>query len=410
MPIFNKLQIALMNAILLIATLVVIVYFIRRTWLLSKDSLHPTMVIGLALLAMYVAQPSWLLISEPEVVYRLIPSESISFVLLVNLGGVIAMLMGCSKWATVAKAETSTDSDKAFQSKFLLAGVVLGSLAVTGFASGIINAGGFSVAYGQGYGGGWSDSGYLREAYWFAIPAILFISLAKTKMSWTDVLLIAVFASPLVIHGILGARRGPTASVIVTVFLARAITTGWRPKVTHLIVGIVSIGLLMLSLVAYRDVISWSGVNLNDLSGNRGLTSYATTAGSSNEFIYGGAVVLAAYSQETCYYGGRYATVIFIRPIPRSIFPSKYDFAERFFGIPNLETTGSNLGTGTLDFDRLLGWKSAVALHLALFQMRFWNFPLVTLFYYGLLADFIRWLGSGLPEEVSFGKFVLLPC
>jgi hypothetical protein len=77
----------------------------------------------------------------------------------------------------------------------------------------------------------------------------------------------------------------------------------------------------------------------------------------SNEFIYGGATVLLARNTGEHYWGGRYLTIAFIRPIPRALWPSKYEKASEWFGLPSLE---ENIGTRPRDFYGDFGWVGAV--------------------------------------------------
>ena len=89
----------------------------------------------------------------------------------------------------------------------------------------ITNSGGLFEAYGQPYGGGWSDFGYLRDAVILCIPAIVFSFIARVTQKGSgfdtaSLCLSALFAAPFLIHGILGTRRGPTFLVLAAGILS----------------------------------------------------------------------------------------------------------------------------------------------------------------------------------------------
>jgi hypothetical protein len=266
------------------------------------------------------------------------------------------------------------------------AAIVCGILGILGFVYGITQVGGFVAAYGDAYGGGTSASGYIREAILLTLPALIWLMVSQlnqkiTLQTWGW---ICIFAAPLLMHGILGARRGPTAMVLV------AAVVGWyfirfkRPKLLLVVTGSVVLGTLMLFLVANRDTI-YLGSDFEF----EGTSSYASEVTSSNEFIYGSGVILHADSTESYMWGRRYFTIFFIRPIPRFLWPSKYQDASRILGIPNLEL---NLGTGGDDFVGTLGWagpRGAAPGIVADMWLELWWFSLLALFaigwFYGMV-------------------------
>ena len=79
----------------------------------------------------------------------------------------------------------------------------------------LANVGGFGGAYGRAYGGVWADTGYIRDLLYLTITALVLLLAARTggRLSRVDWLWIALFAGPWLIHGLLGARRGPTFMV-----------------------------------------------------------------------------------------------------------------------------------------------------------------------------------------------------
>lgn len=335
---------------------------IARVWWIAwqrhRDPFHPAFILGAPCLGAYVLQPVALLYLEAPQTLRFLKPGQLEFVVLVNGLGVSALLWatvlrGGEKWERLLRSPPARQT-LLDQRKLCIAALTLGALGVGAFAYGIANVGGFGEAYGRSYGGGYSTLGYVRDAYWLCLPAIALLLIAGGARP-AYFLPVCLFASPLFIHGLLGARRGPTAAVLICLMVAYGLSRRWRPKLWQFGLILGATGLLMLVIVANRNVMHL-GTTENRLE--RGIESYATRAGSSNEFIYGGGTIVAARSAEDYYWGGRYATVLFVRPIPRALWPSKYAFAERFFGIPNLEKAGANFGTGGDLLARNLGWQA----------------------------------------------------
>ena len=137
------------------------------------------------------------------------------------------------------------------------AAVVVGLIGLAAYVLMLANVGGFGGAYGRAYGGVWADIGYVRELQYLTITALLLLLAARTgrrlsRIHWGWIVLCA---GPWLVHGLLGARRGPTFMVLI------ALGAGWyfmharRPRLTTAMVGGISLGLLLLFLVAHRDQI-----------------------------------------------------------------------------------------------------------------------------------------------------------
>jgi len=189
---------------------------------------------------------------------------------------------------------------------------------------------------------------------------------------------IGIFAAPLLMHGLLGARRGPTAMVLI------ASVVGWyfvrfkRPRLAAVLAGALVLGTLLMFLVANRG-----NIYLGSDFEFEGTSSYASEVSSGNEFIYGSGVILHADITESYMWGRRYFTIFFIRPIPRFLWPSKYQDASRILGIPDLEV---NLGTGGENFIGTLGWAGAIGSApgiVADMWLEFWWFSFLALFLIG---------------------------
>jgi len=107
------------------------------------------------------------------------------------------------------------------------------------------------------------------------------------------------------------------------------------------------------------------------------------TAFSGNEFVYGSGVILNADIKDEYLWGRRYFTIFFIRPIPRFLWPTKYEDASEMLKIPSLE---QNLGTGEESLTKTLGWRGAKGAApgiVADMWLEFWWYSFLILFCIG---------------------------
>ena len=103
---------------------------------------------------------------------------------------------------------------------------------------------------------------------------------------------------------------------------------------------------LLLFLVAHRDQIYLG----SDFDFAKDRAAYAFEAGAGNEFVYGAGAILHADALGEHGWGRRYATVLLVRPIPRFLWPSKYDDAAAMLGTPSIE-----VNPGTNDEELVIG-------------------------------------------------------
>jgi hypothetical protein len=125
-----------------------------------------------------------------------------------------------------------------------------------------------------------------------------------------------------------------------------------RPRLTTTALGGLGLGLLLLFLVAHRDQIYLG----SEFDFGQDTRTFAFTAGSGNEFVYGAGAILHADGVGEYWWGRRLAIVLFVRPVPKLVWPSKYDDAAAALGTPSIAT---NLGVGTDEFRETVGWTGA---------------------------------------------------
>jgi hypothetical protein len=350
----------------------------------SRDSFHPMIYLGLMLFFLYSYMPFELLMNDPDGLKTYLSVPQLEYVQTLNLLGVFCLCLGVlvgsrnHRWSPFQRY--AWNLSPRMEKRLARGAIALGMVALLGFSIGIANAGGLWAAYGRAYGGGRASSGYVREAILLTLPALLWfitshIQRPLSKLDWG---VVALFATPLLMHGLLGARRGPTAMVVVALFVGWYLVRGRRPALSRVVVGSCILGFLMLFLVSNRSNI-YLGSDFLQSDRQRTPTGYIG-AYSGNEFIYGGGTILNADALDRYFWGRRYFTVFFIRPIPRALWPSKYEDASRILGIPNLE---KNLGTGGEQLVETLGWRGAVGAApgiIADMWLEFWWYFLLVLF------------------------------
>ena len=328
---------------------VAVAAFMATAHFRARDPLHPAFVIGPMLLFLYVGVPLFLI--QADGFFGYLTQDQLAFAQAVNLAGVCALGGGILVGARGTCFSAGRPHAEP-EPRLAVLAIAIGLVGVGGFIAGILEVGGFENAYGRVYGGGWSDSGYARELYHLTISAILLLfasgEVKRRRWMW---LWIALFSIPFVVHGTLGARRGPTFVVLVAVLSGWYFMRGTRPPAWAMLVGGTAVGVLLLLLVSNREKI-YVGSSF-ELSGSP--TKYIEPGGG-NEFLFGSGAIVTTSQLQSFAWGGRYATVLFIRPIPRSLWPTKYDDATQWFGT-NIEV---NLGIDSDEFIRVLGWRPTV--------------------------------------------------
>lgn len=343
-----------------------------------RDTFHPLVYIAALLGVLYVMYPAyllwegdlWLFLSEDA----LVESQAI------YLAGAAAMLLGVAKGAgrRVKSVAVRSNYEPGYWLRLRAAAIVLGLVGVAGFTYCIITVGGMEAAFGASYGGGFHDSGYVRETFLLTLPALIWLMVAyesgrPSLLVWG---LIVLIASPFLIQGILGARRGP-------IFMAAAgLGVGWylmrqtRPRLLTVLGGGTLVGGLLLFIVTNRGAI---------YLGSEFELEYQPLqyigAGIGNEYLYGGALIQHAEGQGGIYWGGRYAQLFLVRPVPKELWPSKYDDASQAFGVPSVDQ--GNAGLANNDLKYTVGWPGGLGATpgiVADFWVEFWWFGLVGLF------------------------------
>ena len=346
-----------------------------------RDSFHPLVYLSPMLGCLYGLLPLYLHVTDG--LYGFLTRDEAAYVQWINVHGVLALLAGVVRGSGGQKIQPSGRMLRLpiwMWGRVRLAAVLIGLVGVTGFYYTIEAVGGLSEAYARAYGGGWSDLGLVRESVLFTLPALLWLMVVYRGRgpSWSGWFLISLFAAPLLLHGLLGARRGPIFIVVVALAMGWYLMRRRRPALLSVLLTGTALGLFLLFLVTNRSEIYLG----SQFSYERSPLEYLQ-AGSGNEYIYGAGTMLDRAQTGQYFWGRRYLVVFFIRPIPRQIWPTKYEDATQFLGIPNIE---GNMGLGTEELEATLGWagaRGAAPGIVADMWNEFWWFAIPVLFMIG---------------------------
>ncbi len=302
----------------------------------ANDTLHPLVYLMPMVGFIYVYMPARQYQEGGLLEYFSL--AEITYVQGFNFLCVLGLTAGCYLGSRNLKREASRIdvfgyvSTPTMRRTLLQIGIGLGIIGVGTYLYQISNVGGFYAAYDSPKGGGWAASGYIREMDLWVIPAIalVYVSRAGRSLAGLHRILVGVFAMPLLLRGLLTARRGPTFLALATLIGGWYLANRKRPSSLTVIAGGTAIGLFLLFLVSYRgEIYLGSPLLQGDLPGATEAVEKSlertTESRFGNEFMYGTYVVLNARDRAGHYWGTRYLTQLFVRPIPSAFWPNKYE-------------------------------------------------------------------------------------
>lgn len=329
----------------------------------SRDVFHPLVILGPMMAFLYGWMPAKLW--TKDAFDRFFDNDQLVHVQTINVLGVAAFV-GCCLLAGVRvnrRGQPSGDPSDSRNSpqpsrtlseqtmkRLLIGGAIAGGLGLMCWAITIINVGGFVNAYSTSYSGGWDDSGYVRDGSLLLLVGLMMATMVRSAGGprWPCYLMAAVFGLPWLSGALLMARRGPTFEFALVVVMSWYVNRTKRPPLIAVSMAGVCLGWLVLFLVTNRSSI-YIG---SDASLKTDVGDIVETSDTGNEWIYGAGTVLSTERRDHYFWMKRYLAQIMVRPIPSSVWPTKYED----FGVPELL---HNAGTGE-GFGDALGWEGAV--------------------------------------------------
>lgn len=261
--------------------------------------------------------------------------------------------------------------------------IFLGLLAVSAYVYSIYNVGGFVDAYSVAKGGGRAESGYIGEAVLLSYPAVILLAIAHQglkKIRPVDILLALLMIAPNLLQGTFGGRRGPLFLSLSVLLLSWYIARGKRPSLKTILLGVCSISIVVVLVASQRKYVYLGSEQEFDFSRTVNflqpeiINPYGEVG---NEYAMATATVLAVDYYQDYFWGYRYFVTFFIRPIPKQIWPTKYqdmdldvsayrseELQERFYRVVGfLPLAGSSTGS-IADLYVEFSWGALLAFYL----------------------------------------------
>ena len=367
----------------------------------TRDTLHPMIYLGGMAAFLHAFLPLYLEMTQPDQLRGYLGQDELDYAQTIVLLGSISLCGGVWWGAHRAPAcgqAPGVHLTSAARVRLVRAAIALTILGLIAWIYQILNAGGLHAVYGQPYGWFWADSGYVREAFQFGLPGALLLLLARSgaRLRRSDIVWIGLALLPLLGHGLLGARRGPTFMALVGVGVMWYLVRARRPRLKAALLGGLALGLLLLFLLANRDQIHLG----SDAAFTGPGAGYTFAVGPGNEFVFGAGAAINAEALDSFMWGRRYFVVLLVRPIPRFLWPTKYADAAHVLNIPNMDHLERD--PQLTDFTRSMGWSGAIgSAPGAIFDLwiEFWWAYLFAVFAAG-------WgFGRAYRKAVSFGGF-----
>ena len=316
----------------------------------SRDVFHPLVFIMPMMAFLYAWMPLKLLASDGLAPY--FDTGQLISVQILNVLGVLAFALGCLLAGSKVRRLRTVFVPVSTRAcgRLRIGGTLIGLVGLLCWSISIINVGGFQNAFSNSYGGGWDDSGYVRDGNLLLLVGVLLLmgAIASEGPRILNVLLVGMFGLPWLTQALLTARRGPTFAIVVVVLMGWYLNRNRRPPVLAMLAAGFLLGWLVLFLVANRGNIYLG----SDFDMKTDVSNVVEKSDTGNEYIYGAGSVIAAERRNHYFWMRRYLAQLLVRPVPSAIWPTKYED----FGVPELL---SNAGTGE-GFADALGWVGAV--------------------------------------------------
>jgi hypothetical protein len=317
----------------------------------SRDVFHPLVFIGPMFAFIYGWMPLRLL--SEDGLSRFFDGDQLLFVQVLNIAGIVAFIAACLAAGCRVKRRQARPPALSMHGcwRLKVGGAAVGGVGLLCWLISIVNVGGFVNAFNRSYSGGWDDSGYIRDGSLLLLVGVLLLIavIATEGPRLTNLALAALFGLPWLSQAILTARRGPTFAFAVVVLMGWYLNRSRRPPAVAVAVSGFLLGWLVLFLVTNRGNI-YLGSNLDDVDTN--VTTIVDKSDTGNEYIYGAGAITASRRRNQYFWMRRYLAQVLVRPIPSSVWPTKYEDV----GLPEI---ARNAGTSE-GFGDALGWVGAV--------------------------------------------------
>jgi len=322
----------------------------------NRDPLHPMMYLGPMLIYIYAFVPAALFYRG--VVGDRFPDESdVMYAQTFICAGIACFCAGCLYHRVRLDRGRFLRLNLSFspdvRHRLLVLSYWLGAIGVGAFVYMMVRSGGISSAYSQPKGGGSAESGYITSAPLLTIIGMMLYLLAEQgkKRTFKTLVLLAGFISPHIIHGILSASRGTTFLALATLVFGWYLTSARRPSPRTILAAVTAIGVLMIFLKSQRrEIYIGSDLQFNQQSFMESLVPVSPETGDISTYSWG--LILTSHHLNKHYWGQRYAVQLFVRPIPKQLWPTKYQDT----GMGDMVTAPGSGGFTLREWFSAVGW------------------------------------------------------
>jgi hypothetical protein len=386
---------------LLFAFLATLIIVSAMWWAIDQtgDSVHPAIYLGPMFWYWFVLKPFALELGGWRPL--LLTDQQLLFVQAFNLAGIGLFFLGTLWHSSRAYAPGATQIERGHllsaenRRRAATLGGMVGMVAVLCFWLGVVAAGGIFSVYGQAKGGVYFSTGYLGDAPLLTFAAIGLLALAwqNSGLTFWRVMALLWFASPILIHGILGARRGPTFMIVMALFFAVHMIYGRKPRLIVVIVTLGCVGLVMIWLVNNRGRIYLGSSWESPIDRTEVVYADRGGVGTGEDWAYASGLLLTSREFGTHMWGWRYVAQLLVQPIPHQIWPNKYEDV----GLAWLSDQGAAGGMTENEWRAAVGWLPATGAAggvICDFFMEFSYVGLLACFAFGWLYAFL-WRKAG---------------
>jgi hypothetical protein len=308
---------------LVLATTTIVAY--QKT----RDALHPALFLSPLFMYGAVVDP-WLVRHDLDVFFP--EPERVNTVLVLYFLSVTALSLGLLHNVGSARLRGRLGPRSLLgpeRRQLRRIGVVLAAVALLSYLSGLINAGGFEAAFSQAKGGGYATSGYVGEAMNLGLVAVVMVALSQYRRGLDAESLAVLFLGllPNFVQGTFGGRRGPLFLALAAASLVWLVARPKRPKVWMLGCCMAVAGLAVLFVWSQRQHMYLGSADADVRWGSFFDTLTQDDSDEGNNFIYGAAFVLTAEHSDTFTWGRALAVDLLVRPVPKQLWPTKYEDA-----------------------------------------------------------------------------------
>lgn len=365
------------------------------SWRRYHDPLHPTIYLVPMFFYIHVLVP-WVLLNRGNMSAFFGNDEKLLFAQAIVAANLVAFSLGALIPRLPRPPEeparlTVRISPSAIL-RLRMAAYMLGFVGLAGFFFRLSTVGGFVAAYSRPKGGGAISglSGYVTASALLTIPAILLLVLSHRgrRPDWKLAALMLLFAFPHLAQGLLGGSRGNAFLAIATLGLGWYLARASRPSLRALFAGLLITAVLMFALKTHRRQI-YLGAEEIRLDWNRVMEAIVPReVEPENVSVLTLATIITAHDRQHCFWGKRYFAQMFVRPIPRQLWPTKYQ--DMGFGWM-VDRPGSG-GLHPSQWIASLGWFPAAGSAVGLIGDTFLELSWLGAFVCGLVGWFYAWL------------------